>query len=285
MAGEQEEINVDELMSEIEAPSGERPMSGAEAPAQTEAKETPWSAPDWLEFEAGGQKIRPDSLDKVKTWLSQGHNYSQRAAALNAKEREWQTKLQESEQYKSKYHPVDEYARQNPEWWAHVEKQWQERQKNPNGLPPELAPLAAELGEVKSFIGQIQQEKILEQQRAEDQQLEQEVGEIRAKYPNIDLSAVDESGLTLEKRVLDHCIESGIKSFRAGFRDYLHDQLVDLAKADGKQALAKDQETRARKGILGTSPVPVKAMQKAQNVRGKSYDDLTAEALSELGLS
>jgi len=279
---DQDDINVDELLADIEAPAGERAMTSDEP--EVAAADVPWAAPDWLEFDFNGQKVRPESLDQTKTWLSQGRNYSQRAEQLNRQTKEWEARVKAADEFREYYEPIDQYAKKDPDWWKHVEQSYQEKMKNPQGLSPELAPLAAELGEVKSFIGQIRQEKILQDQQAEDQKLDQEIDAIRKQYPTIDLSAVDESGLTLEKRVLDHAGEIRTTSFRAAFRDYLHDKFIDLAKTEGRQAITKDQETRARKGILGTTPAPIKAMQKAQNVRGKSYDDLYAEAKSELGI-
>lgn len=263
-------------------------MTGGEAPEPTpEAQPDPnaWrSSFDWT-LDVNGQKVAVDSADKAKTWLQQGHNYSQRVADLNAKERDWQQKLRDAEDRVKGYgrfDEVDRYAKQNPDWWKFVEQQYESRGQQQ--LDPTLAPLLQRLQSLEGFVQQTQtaeQERI---QKDQDQALNAEIQSIRSTHPNIDFGSVDETGKTLEWRVLHHANENGINSFRAAFRDYLHDKLVEEAKAQGRVAIAQGQQEAAKKGIIGKTPTPTKA-QAPVSVKGKSYDQVTQDALKAFGIN
>lgn len=246
-----------------------------------------WKGEEWG-FEWNGKKIVPDTRDKLMTWASQGYNYSQRMGELNKLKADTEKWRSEWEPKVKRYSEVDDYVRQNPQWWQFVEEQWQRRQQ-PQGLPPELEPvlkpLQSELSEVKQFVQQMREREAQENAQKQDQALDQEVQSIRKQFPNIDMNAVDASGETLELRILKHANATGIPTFKAAFLDYLSDRLPDLYRAEGREAVAKTQQAAAKAGLLGRTPAPVKAMQPAQNVKGRSYDQLTQEALAELGIA
>lgn len=304
MAGEDtaqasDEVNVDELLAEAEKPTPERAMTGGEeAPAA--AQPPSWDGKQW-EFDWNGKKIFPDSQDKAKTWMSQGYNYSQRMGEFNRTKAQWeqqqqaaQRAAQEFQQKLSPYQKVDDYARKNPQWWQHVIQQFETAQKGQPGQQqdPRLQALEQQVGQFSQQFEQLQQERLVQHQQREDQALGTEVEAIRKEFPNIDLAAVDpESGKTLENRILEHAstmfghlpeYKAGV--FRAAFRDYLHDKLIEQARASSREAVAQNAKADAKKGVLGRSPAPVKAVQPT-SVKGKSYNDLAGEALRELGLA
>lgn len=280
-------------MESIEAPQPERPMSGGEpAPGADAPAPQPqdWRQSFSWELDVNGQKVTPDSAEKAKTWLQLGHNYSQRAAELNKREAEWQQKLRQAEEHAKRfslYQEVDDHARQNPQWWEHVQNSFQQRgqpQVDPS-LAPILNPLLERLQGMEGFVQTLQQQKQVEEQQRQDQALEAEIGEIRKQYPNIDLNAVDETGRSLEFRILKHATENGIQSFRAAYRDYLHDKLVEESKAQALAQHSQSQREAAKAGVLGKTQAPTKGLRAVESVRGKSYDALAGEALRELGIA
>ena len=280
---------IDQLYDSLHKPDSEIPMSG-EAPAAVEpvAQEPVWNGAEW-EFEANGKKIAPDSRDKARTWMSQGYNYAQRMGEINKQRSEWERKQAEYDakiKGYSRFDEVDKYARENPQWWDHVESSWNTRQIPQganNDLAPVLQPIQEKLGKFEEFIGQMQAERLEAQEQQANDALESEVSEIRKSYPNIDLASIDESGKPLELRVLEHCREIGTSSFRAGFRDYLFDKLQTMGSANAKEAAVKQGQAQAKRGIIAQSATP--ARQPAPYSKGKSYDQLTREALAELGIS
>ncbi len=292
-AGTSDSVDVDALMADIESPTKE---TAEAAPVEAPAAEPVWDGKQW-EFEWNGKKIAPDSQDKARTWMSQGYNYSQRMGELNKtqaqQKAEWdqrQAAFQETQAKLSPYQKVDEYARQNPQWWAKVQQDYAAAQQQAQGITPDIAnalkPIQDELGQFKSFLREQQEAKATEEASKHDSALDTEIEGIRKDFPNINLGAVDPAnGMTLELRILKHAQSLGTTSFKAAFRDYLHDQLMEQAKANGLEANAKTAELNAKKGILGKTPAPVKGQQTSAYVKGKSYDQLSREALAEFGIT
>lgn len=301
-----DDINVDELLSGIEAPSPERAMTGGtdeEAPAPEATPEPApqaWDGKAW-EFDWNGKKILPDSQDKAKTWMAQGYNYSQRMGELNKthSERmaEAEAKAKAAADIEGRFSPytkVDEYAQKNPAWWQHVTEQYeaqvQSGQLDPN-LQAAIQPLQAKLDAIEQHnaaqIAERDAVALAETQKREDDALDAEIQSIRKTFPNIDLAAADpDTGLTLENRIMRHARDIGTGSFKAAFRDYLHDQLIEQAKATGREAIAKEAQVNAKKGILGKSPTPLKTGLKPVNTKAKWSDAQFsgAEILKEMGL-
>lgn len=298
MPQDQTDIDVDELLSSIEAPNPERAMTGPAEEAAPPIEEAPpaWDGKSW-EFDWNGKKIAPDSQDKAKTWMAQGYNYSQRMGELN---KTHQQRMDEAEkrtkaaaELESKFSPytkVDEYAQKNPAWWKHVTEQY-EAQIQSGQIDPNLAaivkPLEERLGKYDTYFQEMEQAKQQEVITKQDQALDAEIESTRKEFPNIDLAAVDQAtGRTLENRILLHAQTIGTGSFKAAFRDYLHDTLIDQAKANGREAIAKEAQANAKKGILGKSPTPTKSSGQTLSTKAPWNDPrLSGEAiLKEMGL-
>jgi hypothetical protein len=260
--------DVDQLLADLDAPEVPREVNEAVPPAEEAPREAPtWNGQEW-EFETGGKKIFPESREKALIWMSQGHSYSQRMAELNKTHAQRMAEVeakvkatQELEQRFNPYKEIDEYVKKDPAWWKHVTDSWNSREqpKIDPALETLLKPIQEKLGKFEQFLGTVEQQQALEEQQKADQALDQEISEIRKAHPNIDLSALDpETGESLEVRICKHAGEIGTRSFKAAFRDYLHDKLIEDARATGRQAVTKDKESQIRKGILGTTQVPTK---------------------------
>jgi hypothetical protein len=255
------EMDVDKLLADVENPPAE------ETPAPA-AQEQQWNGAEW-EFDWNGKKIVPDSRDKIKTWMSQGYNYSQRMGELNKthaqRMAEAESRAKQAAEIESRYKPyaeIDEYAAKNKDWWDHVTKSYQNREVQ--GVDPNIAnivqPLRSELDEIKQFVNQQREAAQQAEFAKQDELLESEIESIRKSHPNIDLSARDDSGETLERRVLLHAQELGTNSFRAAFRDYLHDQLVTQQQAQVKLQAVKGVQAQAKAGVLGKTTTPTKEL-------------------------
>lgn len=293
-----QEENVDELLASIEAPHEDRAMSAPEPAAATEtpaADAAPvWNGQEW-EFEWGGKKVVPDSREKAKIWMGQGYNYSQRMGELNRTHSSAMTELQSKQQQiaalEAKLKPfmdVNSYAEQNPQWWQSTVSAYQQAQQqqqlNP-GIQQALQPFQEKIQSMEGILGQWQQAQEAEQAKHYDTLLDQQMGELRSSNPKMNFDSVDESGKTLEMRILEHAQKEGIPTYKTAFRDYLHEQLIEQAKADAKEAVAKGAQANAKKGILSTTQSPTKGAQQVTNVKGKSYGDLAREGLAEFGIT
>jgi hypothetical protein len=278
----------------VAGPAAATPAAAAPeaAPAAAAPTPSPWDPKPW-EFDHNGKKVFPDSQDKARTWMSQGYNYSQRMAEMNARKRELDG---QAERYKGfdRYGEIDAFAKQNPEWWAHVEQAWAQRdaQRAAGGgqgaLPAEvqaaLAPLQQELQAIKAWRDEQAQQAAQADEQRQDQALSQDIEATRGSHPKIDFDAVDESGKTLELRILEHAAEIGTSSFRAAARDYLHDQLLESATAERLAAGAAAPKEQRAAGVLGTSPAPKKGAAPPPNLKGRSWDEARDLALAEYGV-
>ena len=273
----QEPTTAEEMIADVKK---DLPDEKPEAPASSQPA---WKGDDWA-FETGGKKIVPDSPEKLRTWASQGYNYSQRVHQLNRQTAEWQAKEKAWADERSKlsrYAEIDQYAAQNPDWWKHVSEQYQQR--GAFNMPPEVAPLVQRLEATEGVLKEWKAHQEQARAQAADQAVDEEIQSF-AKATGYDLAAVDESGKSLELRILEHAGKIGTHSFQAAARDYLHEKLIEQAKAEARTSVAKSQEQARARGIIGQSSTPTKGLGAPVDVRGKSYNDLAREAMAELGI-
>ena len=277
------DFDVDATLEAIESPSGDSniPMS---TPVPQEAAPTPAQE---IEFQWRDRQIKAP-LDKARQWMSQGYDYGQRVSELKAEREAFLAEQQGHKQKYSRYEEVDAYAKQDPAWWQHVEETWQQRQARQQGQADPNDPvsqIASELEDLKKFKQEIISERQQKVMQESDSKLNEEITSIQKQHADLDWTAVDDTGLTLEMRVLRHAQQNGINSFRAAFRDMNHEHLVQIAASKAREDAVKQRQIDAKKGLLGKSPTPIKGIQNAQNVKGKSYSDLLSEAKAELGIS
>lgn len=282
------EVSVDQLYDQAmsSAPTAEVPMAEAPAPQ-------PQTEPEY-ELTVNGQKIKAP-ISKVLQWASQGRDYPQKMEALKKQQEEIAARQQEFSELEKKFAPyqeVDQYIQKNPQWWQSVLSQYQSVSQQPQvdplaqALPEpvlnEFQTLKKELSDLRSFKDNLLNEKLQETRIKEDQALDQEIKSIRDNFKDLDLNEIDETGKSLEFRVLEYARDNGLKSFTQAFKLFNHDRLLKLAEDRGKEKVGKDIQKRTKLGLLGSSSTPKKGITKTTDWKNKSYDDLMREALDEL---
>ena len=278
-------IDVDGLLGQSD--QFERPMDDAPAPAQQAQPaqpQAPAQQPTPQEvmetLTVNGKQVQA-TKEQLRQWASQGYNYSQQMQALKQQQ-------QQLEAYKP-YETVDQYAKQNPEWWQHVLKSYEQRAIEAQKLDPsnplaqEISQLKSQLNEIGQFKNQILEERTRQQQTQEDQALDTEIKSIREKYSNLDWKTVDENGHDLERQVLAYATKRNIGTFEDAFKSYYHDKLVALEAERAKEALGKDIQKKTKLGLLGKTPTPTQSFQ-PQNLKSQSYERILDDTLNELGL-
>ncbi len=278
---------------QIAAAIAETPAA-APAEAEVQQPEAPsWNGEEWA-FETGGKRVIPESRESVLKWANQGYNYSQRMGELNksyaqkvAEADQRAAKAAEIEKKYGRYATVDQYAEQNKEWWEHVQNQYAlaQQQANHPGLDPKIAQIIEPLTQKLSALEQaeenrrLEHEQRLEQERItkEDEVLDSDIESTWKSHPTIDRNAKDEHGQPLEQRILLHADKNGISSFRAAFRDYLHDQLVVQGQAQSRIQAVKGTQAQAKAGILGKSPAPVKELKTPNTKLPWSAEEFSSE--------
>lgn len=274
-----QEIDVDSLLESVNAAAPERPMTSE---PELVAKEMPAPTVQEFEYDWRGQKIK-EPIETILKRASMGRDYNHLVEEHKTKVSEWDKQRQQNEKKWQRYQEVDEYAAKDPDWWKHVETSYQGKQQPQ--IDPNLAPVLEELNQVKSQLSEWQQEKQQIQVSKEDETFAKDEQGIKEKYPDLPWDAAGPDGKSLYFKVLEHGVNNGIKSFKTAFNDFYHDELQKRAESRGREAVTKDTQKRTKLGLLGETSAPKKGLSSAQNVKNRSYDDLTREALEELGIS
>jgi len=260
----------------------------AEVPL-TKPAATPSSTPQEYTLKINGKEIKAP-LDKLTQWAQQGHDYGQRMQEFNAKQKEYDQKY-------GLYSQIDEFAKSNPDWWASVQESYNSRdsfgqkpdnaqngQAVPNEFDAKFGALEKEIADLKKFKTDWHLSQESAAKAKSDDELKVQIESVGKQYSHIDLNELDESGQSLQKRVIDYAIENGIGNFKNAFLLLNHDRLLKHAETLGREKLSKGIQAKSKLGLLGTTPTPIKGLTQATDVRNKSYNELLEEALKEEGL-
>jgi hypothetical protein len=271
-------------MDEINADIGDIDQSGPTMPTEEAAPQ----GPSWTEdkFSVGGKEVK-GTREQILKWAEMGHGWPQKAQELNqkiksyeAQKSEWE-KAKELEQRFSPYAEIDKYAAENPDWWTQTQEAYKQKIAGAQSNP-EVQALKQELAEIKNFVMETKNEKQSKQVEKEDSELSQEIESIRKSNPDVDFDSPDENGKSLEMKILEHAEANGLRNFRIAYRDYYHEHLLGKAKEQGKEAIVKERQKQTKLGILGQTQVPTKGLKVLENVKSKSYGDITRETLDEI---
>lgn len=277
--------DIEAVIQEAEASTNNEIPMGEDVPRETEQIQ---EIPQEFKFTAYGKEIKiPHNDPRINQWLSMGYEAPNRFGELNKKIQasekqlsEWSNKYQQLEQSLTSYKDVDNWAKANPEQWQSLTDAWrQQLNQNPAQLPPEVK---QKLEQHDQILNQFQEEQVARKNSAEDQALGTEIESIRKSYPNLDFDAPDQSGRSLEYRILEYATSNGIPSYRAAFRDYCFDQLTKKAEEQGREKVSKTMSQTTKAGLLGKSPAPSRSSQ--VNVVGKNYDQIHEMILQSMGL-
>src|SRR3990167_474871 len=263
----------------IDAP--ERPTAPVEkSPEPPQFKE--------YEFNARGQAVKIKENDpRFQQWLSQGYDYAQNINSFKSERDAFEQQRRALDQQFTPYREIDEFAKQHPDWWTHVDQSYKQKLSNQDEIPEpvksyfdqKLQPVINDIPLMKQFLQEMQTQKLEKQQADEDARLAEAVKSVQAKYPSLDFAAKDESGLSLERRVLNHGVNNGFPTFRAAFLDYYHDHLEKLAEARGRESITQEIQKRKKMGLLEENPTPQRGG--AENfvpvAKGGSWNDLRGE--------
>jgi hypothetical protein len=275
-SGQVSEPSAEQILSEISSPSQTTEQVVTQERQQAEKQEQ-----DMFEYSAAGRVVK-EPRDLVLKRASMGYDYAQKMEAFKKEQEAFAAERTRLDQEISPLKPILDYAKQNPEWEKHVRESWEKREEFKNGTLETLDPvLREELGQVRNFIKEYENERLNKQRESEDNKLIGSIQAVQKEFPDIDLKQADEQGRTLEYRVLDHANKNGINSFKAAFRDYMFDDIISRKAEAAKEALAKELASRTKSGLLGTTQAPI--MNGSVETKSKSWNDLTNMALKEIG--
>lgn len=286
-------IDVDSLVNDSGGDLSPAPEKSQTQTAQPTDNKTAAQVAAEIAFKANGKEIRTRLDDPRATqWLSQGYDYAQRMAEFNQQQAAFKAQQAEIEAVKNRYSEVEDYITKNPEWWTHVQSQYEQAKaqglgsQNPNN--PEamvLNKVREELKPVFQFIQTQEQQAKAAKQQQEDTALDGEIKSVREAHGTLDWNTPDENGLNLELRVLKHAQEKGISNFEAAFLHLMREPLMKMEREKAMAEAVKERQKQTKLGLLDKSSTPKRGLTDAQGHKNKTYDQLLYEGLEELGFN
>jgi hypothetical protein len=285
--------DADAIMNAVEA--GEDP---SQIPVDGGEQTTEQAAPTFRkEFTANGRQVSVNDESKYDKWAQQGYNYSQQMEAFNKEKSDFEAQRtqwsQENETRLSRFAEVDKFAQENPDWWNHVENSWNTRETH--GMAPEiqdavnkvLEPHLAEVSEMKKFVHEQHVRQEEEKAAAEDAELQAQYKALQDEFPEIDFTAVDDTGQSFEAQIVNHANAHGLPTIKAAFLDYHHAHLQNLYVQRGMKQAEDARAKQNKAGILGRTPAPTQngLADTLANPRNKSWEDVEKEAAAALGIT
>lgn len=276
------EMPMDDISSEVPGQEISAPEQVAQAPIPNQPESVTPQDQQVEKFVVNGKEIHATKEQLIK-WAQMGYDAPNKIGEYNKK-------FQEFEQKYKPYLDIDEYAKQNPQWWEQVQQGFAQREAMAQKLDPnnplaqELTQLKSQLNEFGQFKNKIIEERTLAQYKQEDDALETEIKSIQEKFSDLDWKTANEQGHNLERQILTYATQRGIGNFQDAFRAYYFDKALSRAEERGKETVGKAIQKQVKAGIIGKSPTPNAQIKARTNFKDVSYEDLLSEAKQELGI-
>jgi hypothetical protein len=240
--------------------------------------EAPAPQVDEYELTVGGKVIKADR-DKVLKWASMGYDAPNQIGSLRKELDQWKQKEATFKEIESKYKDVDEYVRQNPQWFQFIQQQYEQTKAQLN----QSNPLLQEFQGLKQQVEELAQYKNAIVTQQEDKAYMTELETFKKQHPKVDLASIDETGKSLEYKILEHAHKEGFKSFTKAARDYLFDDILKSREEEAKEKLIKDKQMKSKLGILEVNSTPT--TKKTIDTKGKNYNQIEEDIRQQYGLT
>lgn len=263
--------------------------------AQQEAQDRQERIDAYMKILRDGKEIGLDE-HKAKMYAQKGFDYEKKMHQLRVDKQLFEKEREKYDESYKELKEINEYAKKNPEWERFLQEQWAQKQQNDqyggnqqqqfaNPQDQQINMLQNQLADVLSRLDS-QSQEMNDRKAAElDSRLQGEIDSYKEKYSDFDWKSQDEIGLNLEQRIQQHAIDSGIKNFTAAARDYLWDEHMKRASMNSKEQVGEAVKKQNALGLGKVTKESQMQVKTTDNLRKKSYHDLAAEALAELGIT
>lgn len=273
--------DADALLATIEQPD---PSAIQDSPPQA-------VLPDEIDFPIEDKKMMKVKRDQLFQWAQQGRTAPGKMSQLTREIESYKKKLSEEEPkwqgLQKKYGEIDDYVRQNPQFWDHVTQSYQNKNQalndGNNPLAGVVTDLQSKIQDLIQFKNQTVEEQTKHRTSQEDKAYISQLEEIKKKFSDLDFVTPDEEGKTLELRVLEHATKNNIGNFEAALKDLKFDDLTKLSAEKAKESLTKEKLKNSKLGILGITAQPTK--RSSSDHKGKSWNSLSEEIIDEYKLT
>jgi len=235
-----------------------------------------------------GQEIKIDD-DKYKMLAQKGYSYEKDMHQLKVDRKLWENEKTKEMGSLEELREIQEYTKENPAFQSLIQREWAKIQGG--------SPVSSDVQTQQQSFGTDEQlnavlqrlNKQEEYMRAQEEakkeaDLEMSVSTYKDAYGTFDWSTKDELGQTLEDKITQHAIDNKIGNFKTAANDYLFDEHIKRASLESKEQAAKKIQEQHKLGLGKVTSESQLKIDKVDGVRKKSYNDLAAEALKDLGL-
>jgi hypothetical protein len=286
--------NVDALVQEAYAPEAPMEANGEggleDAQPQLDAVEEPSSSGGESGFKQvlkhKGKEVVIDDEQKYSMLAHKGYDYEQKMHQFKVDRKLYEKERSEREAQYKELEQINNYAKENPAFEQLIQREWAKIQA---GGQIEVAPedrvqvLESRLNQVLDKLEN--QGKDLETRRVAEMEAKQEMAieSYKEKHSDFDWDKKDESGATLEDRIMQQMIDKEVKDFQIMADFVLKNEQIARKTLEAKESVAKDIQKANKLGLGKVTKKSQLGVKKSEDIGNKSYDDLVGESLRELG--
>lgn len=275
-------------------PSGE---AGEEKPSQQavqppkqattgEADAAPsWWKPDLFKLKYRGSEVSPKDYNHAVQLMQKGWSYEQAMTEVKAQKQEYEANKAKYSQYER----LDDAFKKNPAFANRIQQMYLESQggaqQQPQGQQGVQAQQQNFAPEVMQKLQEFDQFRAKWEESQADGAVQQEITDMRSKFPDEKWDVVTETGFTFMRDVLKHALDNRFPNLLAAYRDYTYDRVANNAKMQGAEQVAQQRQRQVRQGVIASGAPRPSAAKPSVDVSRMSYDDLTEIAKKEVGLT
>lgn len=290
-AEQTQDVNVDQIMSDAYEPTA--PLSApTEQDGQADsATETPepvveQTGENQFVLKHKGKEIALDP-EKAKAYAQKGYDYETKMRDFKVQKKLYEQEIEKQKSMYGELAEINEFAKQNPAFEQLIQREWAKIQ---SGQEIQVAPedkvtlLESRLNQVLEKLESQEQQLSLRKQAEMEAAQETSIESYKSKYSDFDWESKDENGATLEDRIMQNMIDKGVKDFEIMADHVLKNELLARQQLEAKKKIGKQIQHANKHGLGQVTKTSQQKTSKAKDIGSKSYDDLVAEGLAELGI-
>jgi hypothetical protein len=226
--------------------------------------------------------------ENYRQYAQKGYDYESKMKEFNVERKMFQQEREKFQEDIGELKEINEYAKQNPEFERIVKQQWELAQQ---GRLPDMQPqdqvslLEAKVNRMQELLDSQKQES--ESRRVAELEVKQEsaISKFKDEHSYLDWETKDEHGQTLEDRVGEKMLESGVRDFNLMAKAMLMEKIVAHKALESKENVGKDIQKANKLGLGKVTKKPQMKLKPLENARSKSWDEVLREAMDEEGIT
>ena len=237
-----------------------------------------------------GKEIHIDD-PKYQMYAQKGFDYEQKMHQFRVERKLWEEERSKATGELEELKQINDFAKQNPEFERLIQREWAKHQGGGGAYNQSVQDQSGQLSpaiqsQLNSVIERLnaQESELKQRQKAEKEaSLEGAIETYKESYKDYDWGSKDEFGQSLEDRITDFALDKEIKDFSVAADAYLMKEHLKRAEIRAKEKAAEELKKQHKLGLGKVTDTSQLQVKKSEDLKNKSYNDLVAEALAEIG--